>query len=389
MCLGGLEILARFERAGRQGGKEQRERLTYVEHDPLLGWRKRPGARASYRRRDFTTDIQINSHGLRDREREYEAASPETFRIVTLGDSFLEAYQVPFEDAVTQRLERSLSTGCDVEVINGGTAGYGLAQEYLFYREQGSRYGPKIVVLFFYYNDILYTVRPQQLGIPKPLIVFDGDAPRVANYPVPTWEAPEPSPVRPIEFHGSAAFAWLADRLEQGRPKLYNRLSELGLWPPIRKHRIAEEFLVFRKKPGPASRPAFRVSSQEVEAAWERTERILARLAVEVRQDGARLLTVYIPARMEIRDSDWDYTVLRYGLNEKRWDRDRVRHELNGIGERHNFPVLDLTAALRARQGLVEGPYFLNDSHWNSQGHEVAATEIRLKLLEMGWRTGC
>jgi lysophospholipase L1-like esterase len=388
LCLIALEGLARLERRGRQGGKEQRERLTYIEHDPLLGWRKIPGAEASYRRREFSTDIRINSHGLRDPERDYRAA-PGTLRVVALGDSFLEAYQVPLEDSVTQRLERSLSDGCSAEVINGGTAGYGSAQEYLFFKQEGVRYAPRVVLLFFYYNDILYTVRPHRLGIPKPLLVFDSPEPRVANYPVPWRESRESAPRPAPTFRGSAAFAWLADRLEQGRPQLYNRLAEYGLWPPIRRRRIAEEFLVFRRAPDPGSRPAFRVSAQETEAAWDRTERILEALNVAVRGVGAQLLAVYVPARMEIRDADWKYSLIRFGLNEARWDRDRVRRQLTEIGDRHGFAVLDLVPALRQQQGLLGGPYFEHDSHWNSLGHQVAAEEIDRRLRQLGWVAGC
>ena len=43
-----------------RGGKEQLERNRYTEPDPLLGWRKRPGAWAVYDRRDFQTRYRVN-----------------------------------------------------------------------------------------------------------------------------------------------------------------------------------------------------------------------------------------------------------------------------------------------------------------------------------------
>ncbi|HRB13329.1 MAG TPA: hypothetical protein PKU70_09975 [Vicinamibacteria bacterium] len=47
---GVLRVMARRER----GGKEQVERNQYTESDPVLGWRKRPGAHATYVRRTGT-----------------------------------------------------------------------------------------------------------------------------------------------------------------------------------------------------------------------------------------------------------------------------------------------------------------------------------------------
>ena len=60
-----LEAFARLALRGRGGGKERDEASLYMEYDPHLGWRHRPGARALYRRREYTTEVAINGHGLR------------------------------------------------------------------------------------------------------------------------------------------------------------------------------------------------------------------------------------------------------------------------------------------------------------------------------------
>jgi len=384
-----VEGLARYERYHRAGGKEQRERLDYTEHDPLLGWRKTPGARVTYHRRDFTTEVRINSHGLHDRERTYSAA-PGTRRVLVLGDSFVEAYQVDFEDSLTQRLERSLGRRCPAEVINAGSAGYGTDQEYLYYTDQGVRYGAQVVVLFAYYNDVLYNVREQQAaGIRKPLLSLEGERPEVSNFPVPRREPPVRGAPRPVVIEGSAALTWVGERLERSRPHLYNQLAGLGLFAPTRRLHVSEQLLVYKKKPTAASRPAWRVSSEEAELAWQATDKIFAALAAEVAANGARFLVAYIPSRMEVRDSDWALTVLRYGLNEERWDRWRVARELTHIGRRHGFPVLDLTKVLRAATRPWRWPYHEHDGHWNALGHEIAAREVETFLQREGWLDGC
>lgn len=174
LALGLLEGAARIARRFAGAGKEQRSRLQYVEHDPLLGWRKRPGARVLFDRRDYRVEVVINSKGLRDRERTYERPSG-TLRLLALGDSFVEGYSVPFEQSVGQVLERSIRTpACSVEVINGGTAAYSTDQEYLFYRSEGARYGAQLVLLFFYLNDIPYNTSTESAHVPKPRLSFRG-----------------------------------------------------------------------------------------------------------------------------------------------------------------------------------------------------------------------
>ena len=87
------ELFARWARARRGGGREDNALARYSEFDPRLGWRKKPGAHATYRRREYTVDVDINGQGLRDPERPY-AAAPGTFRMLALGDSFVEGYTV-------------------------------------------------------------------------------------------------------------------------------------------------------------------------------------------------------------------------------------------------------------------------------------------------------
>ena len=154
-----LEIAARFLRSRQQGGKEGREDSLYKEYDPALGWRKKKNGGATYKRREYTVDVRINSQGLRDPERSVEPR-PGTFRVLALGDSFMEGYTVNLGETLTQKLEGRLNAaGCRAEVINGGTSAYSTDQEYLFYRTDGARYRPALVLLFFFWNDVIYTDR--------------------------------------------------------------------------------------------------------------------------------------------------------------------------------------------------------------------------------------
>jgi lysophospholipase L1-like esterase len=377
LTLAGLEGAARIARPPGAKGKEAGTIALYTEHDPLLGWRKKPGAHALFERREYTIEVAINSQGLRDREREYHAA-PRTFRVLALGDSFVEAYSVPLEASVTQVLEASLDRpGCRAEVINGGTAAYSTDQEYLFYRQEGARYSPDVVVLFFYFNDVLFNSLPVHFGTPKPLLVGQGGELGVENAPVPRPPA-TPRQERPMTRPRSVLFEWVKQRLRRGAPRAYAALARVGLWPVPRVEVPHDELKVFRPRPIPA-----------IETAWDSTAAILEALAREVEARGAHLLVAYVPSRMEVSDRDWELTRLRYGMDEGKWDRGLVFRRLGEIGRRAGFPVLDLTGALRAADGRWAGPYYVEDGHWNALGHRVAAGEVQRALRDAGWLPGC
>jgi hypothetical protein len=93
----------------------------------------------------------FNSHGFRDYERSYE--KPEgVYRILVLGDSYIEALQVQLEDAFTAQLERMLneqSSFMKFEVLSLGQSGFGTAEEYLRYINFGLLYDPDLVILAF------------------------------------------------------------------------------------------------------------------------------------------------------------------------------------------------------------------------------------------------
>lgn len=357
----------------------------YSEYDPLLGWRKRPGARLQFRRAEYSVEVAINSLGLRDPERGHEAAAG-TERILALGDSFLEAYGVELEESTTQVLERGLrDDGCAVDVINGGTTGYSTDQALLFYRSEGVRYSPRLVLLYFYYNDVLYNDLQFYTGhVRKPIFVFRDGELQLYKQTVPR---PDPTPEPPAreadggetDGSGSVLLDWVKERLWFGAPGAYNALGRLGLWPPNRPVGARLEMRVYQQDRIP-----------EIEGAWQKTALLLDALASEVEADGSRLLVVYIPNRMEVNERAWQLSQLRYGMDEQGWDRELVLRRLRQIARLGDFPVLDLTPALReADRGVLGGPYYVQDGHWNATGHRAAAEAVERWLREGGWLGFC
>lgn len=374
--LGVLEAGARLLHGRQRGGKEQETRVLYTRHDPLLGWRKVPGARVRYARREYVTDVEINSLGLRDRERRHE--NPEgAFRVMLLGDSFIEAFSVRFEDSVGARLESLLGAGArPAEVLNAGTVGWSNDQECLYYRDEGARFGPQVVLLFVYHNDILANAATSWNGRPKPKMDFTKGYLRLANVPVPEGAPIVPRPPDPPPApRGSLAWGMLTEGIELRAPGLYAALARVGVVPPLRVLPISNEFDVFR-----------RAWPQETERAMALTGDILRTCAADAWERGARFGVVYIPTRMEVNDSDWAWSRLRYGLDPAGWDRARLAASLEAWGREARYPVLDLTPALRAETSFWKGRvYYQTDSHWNARGHGVVAAALRDWLRSLGW----
>ncbi len=118
--------------------------------DGPRGYALRPGIEGWYRKEGEAL-VRINSDGMRDREHPKQKA-PNTLRIAVLGDSYTEAFQLPFEESFCAMLEQKLHdcallSGKNIEVLNFGVSGYGSAQELITLHDHVWQYSPDIVLL--------------------------------------------------------------------------------------------------------------------------------------------------------------------------------------------------------------------------------------------------
>jgi hypothetical protein len=369
--IGARVIIARrpIITAGEQG--------VYSQLDPVLGWRNRPGTSVRYSRRDYQTTVAINSLGFRDVEHPRTKA-PGTTRVLAIGDSFIEAYTVELDESVTRRSESmGRAQGCPVEVVNAGVHGYSTDQEALWYVREAEPLGADVVMVFAYYNDILNNVRGNYWGSPKPLTkVEDGQIVPV-NLPLPgpsrTTESlglqAKPRPA----IEGSALRQLLLERIVVGAPRLHGWLARIGVLDPIVAEDVPDELRAYKA----------RGQLAEYDRAWENTRALFGALGESVRARHARPVLVYIPARFEISDRDWDLTTQRYGMEPKAWDRTRVRTRLKEITAPSGWDFLDLTEPLQAATSALRGETYLPyDGHWNPRGHDVAARAVVAYLRE-------
>lgn len=134
--------------------------VLFLKPDRVLGWREVPGLRWTWAGHywyaaDFSVEVQTNRAGFRDFEREYQKPAGKK-RVALLGDSFIEAVQVPLEKTAGQLLERKLNAAAgpkaaspqNWEVLNFGISSFGVGQYLLTWEQEARRYSPDYVVVF-------------------------------------------------------------------------------------------------------------------------------------------------------------------------------------------------------------------------------------------------
>jgi len=101
-----------------------------------------------------------NAAGFRDeRDFSYEK-SRDTIRIVSLGDSHTQGFEVAQGATYSAILEQELDrTGIESDVINTGVSGFGTAEQLVLLENEMFKYDPDIVVLGFYANDFKDNVK--------------------------------------------------------------------------------------------------------------------------------------------------------------------------------------------------------------------------------------
>jgi hypothetical protein len=124
--------------------------------------------------------VRINKDGLLGPEHS-KIKPARTIRIAVVGDSFVEALQVPFENTFTAIMENQLKS-CEshsdrrVEVIKFGVGGFGTAQEIQMIRHYVLAYSPDIVLLAFTTgNDVSDNSRELMKNDFYPYYVFQGN----------------------------------------------------------------------------------------------------------------------------------------------------------------------------------------------------------------------
>ena len=103
---------------------------------------------------DGSWKFVTNSKGFRNSREFAYAKSPETLRVLSLGDSQTQGLEVRQDFTFSAVLERALGRrSVAAEVLNAGVSGFSNAEELALLEHEGAKYSPDVVVLGFFAND--------------------------------------------------------------------------------------------------------------------------------------------------------------------------------------------------------------------------------------------
>ncbi len=334
---------------------------------PLVGDYAIPCARFELSSRspgEFVNRVQLNNFGLNDTLLTLDKPAG-MFRVLVIGDSFSQGWQVPLEQGYPYLIEGQLTreSGQQVEVVNMSVDAYGTDRELFLYSVLGWRFKPDLVLLAIYAgNDVQdneIDLETRRYGYPLERAFFtleDGQL-RLHNSPV----------YSPGRYDDAPAYLWLAqlqaqqDSLPPENPPLHPRVLtespyvleypvELGLYLPDDEHWAN---------------------------AWALTEALIVQMRDLAQAQGSRFAAVIIPDRRAVHVEDWDVTVDAYpflgGI-----DPLTPALRLEELLASHDIPVLNLMWYLRAWlfRNVGERLYYGGDGHFNVNGHDVTARRI-------------
>lgn len=171
--------------------------LQLIKSHPQNGYELQPG----FEFQSATTQISINSHGLRSQEPDEQKKL-----LVTLGGSATFGYLVSNNETASSLLEEKFrEQGIQVDVQNGGVPGYNLNQTIVRFEERIAPLNPDYVLLYLGWNDTPYIVSEEP------------ESPRFQKGPAPTeWER---------WLSHSTFLGFVDSRLSRGNTKLVPPVS--------------------------------------------------------------------------------------------------------------------------------------------------------------------
>lgn len=346
--------------------------------DRLLGWRGKSQTSTPINTEGYVHKFVRNSAGMHDGEHTLSKEKG-VFRILVIGDSFVEARQVEERETSASILEAILNTLAPdqtrYEVISAGASAWGPAQELIYFRSEGKDYQPDLVLGIWYpANDLMDL-------LPDHRMTFEGMncySPYFAMCdgqfdPEPWFSAPGLAPTQASCSAGKKAAASLLNRLYLNS-RLYQHLEPLLMkYQPRVKY--AFNFSPWLNMPDPSLAYAYQV-----------TDGVYADLAREASQSGAKTALVIVPLK----------EALYYELDQSSRLEIEARYpELKGANPRlpnqnlielmtvRDISVLDLQplflAHLKSGGGVLYGDV---DSHWNRPGNQLTGELIAQWLIE-------
>ena len=370
-----------------------------------------PGARVRWTNQlDFWNDATVNSLGFLDREPSPAVSASSNCNVTVLGDSFVEAAQVPISQkfhVVFEALAQKEMPERHIVTQAFGYSGTGQLNQLPFYQVYARPTHPRVVVLVFVGNDlannssVLEGMRNgwHPLHAPRLFARRDPKDQTVRILPISeNWQAHlltrrpvSPAPNSWSDIHGwlrdnSYFYGWIWANLKLRYPKIADRLE-----PGIDVDRVYTDYMreiatisgFERSFDGWAYPRDLDMDSMfdaegklppVFEEAWQYTAFALDAFRAEAARDGSTVVALLS-------------TSVATGLLHPDHNGPRLRRyhgallKLMSLLEARGIPYTDQQAYIDAHGVAADEMRFVHDRHWSPKGHRYAAESL-LRLFK-------
>jgi lysophospholipase L1-like esterase len=318
-----------------------------VYHHALI-----PNASGKLVTSEFSTDVKINSLGLRNDE----IGNKTKYRILMVGDSFTWGYGVRENETFPRLLETVL--GSNYEVINAGATSYSPLLEYLYLKNDGLRLRPDMVVLNFDMSDVADD------RVYGSMAVFNGTDPvRIA---VP---AQNPDVLTSV-LNNIKTVKVLKGLIETSYSNLRNK-------PTMENSEYAGN-LAYDKY------AIMRFTNDTYEADWNRTLEYIDRINSMLKERNITFVLVVYPYGNQVDGQEWWRGRFTFSFSEGVTYSVRPVGIIEEFGRRENITVIN--AFPEFKNSTVHPLFLAYDGHFNQKGHELLANVLynKLKIILRG-----
>ena len=317
---------------------------------------------------EWDRTFTVNNLGFRDEPMTIE--KPEgTFRILLVGDSFMEGESVNLDQTAAQTLERELTEtmGESIEVVNMGVMSYSPIIYQRVIEDKGLPLDPDLVIVAVdmsdFQNDYSYAKDLDESGnfrnilfqqkMGQPHVVLPG-----VNAGIKFW----------LRSH-SVLYSEVADRTKQ----------------LIRKMRHIPEPTVFKIN-DPASDPHFATRSEDNvhrEEMWHPFGNSL--IAINKLMEKAKVpwIAVTYPYGHQVRGDEWSKGRLKNGFESARVYLMTAADLLVSFGKDNGFRVINLAPVFQKEAEYQSNLlYYPMDGHFTPLGHKVFAEALKEEISD-------
>ena len=304
---------------------------------------------------EFKREIRFNAMGMRDRDHA-KKKQKDTTRILVLGDSFMEALQVAFEDSFPSLLESGLREMLhrNVEVINCAVSGWGQDDQLAYLQKYGRALEPDLIlVAMTLHNDVSDNMKEQ-------FHTFAYD--KLILKPVAHRSVSELKILHVKDFFASHSHL----------VQLLRKVKTLG---EIRKLATALDEhvmqLIGRNE-----------ETEELKRGWKLTFELFKGIREVGKSMGAETAIILIPLRLQLHHESLGGFRTSGGMSTDDVAIEKPQRAMRTFGREANIDIIDLLPTLRRWTLENKASLHLPEGHWNEMGHRLAAETVIKEIVE-------